>query len=258
MKIYRSSWKKHFKTIYANLIVLTMWYVLHASLKSAVIPSPFDTIENFIIIFPKVLLPHLLVSLWRITVAVIFSLILGVIIGVWIGVNKKADDFISPIVYILYPLPKIAFLPILMILWGLGDIPKIALIIIIVIFQIILGARDGVKEIPKELMMSVKSLGLARSQVYRHLILPAILPKLFTALRLSIGVSIAVLFFAENFATSYGIGYFIMNSWSMVNYLDMFSGIVGLGLLCFILFTVIDLCEDKLCRWVKVGKNTLI
>lgn len=257
MKIYNNYWEKYFKTIYASFIVLIMWYALHVALNSPVIPSPIETIKNFIIIFPKILAPHLLVSLWRITIAVLVSLILGIIIGVWIGMSKKVDDFASPIIYILYPLPKIAFLPVLMILLGLGDLPKIILIIIIIIFQIILAARDGVREISKELFLSVKSLDLTKAQVYRHLILPAILPKIFTALRVSIGVSIAVLFFAENFATTYGIGYFIMNSWSMVNYLEMFSGILSLGLLGFLLFKIIDIGEDKLCKWVKAGKNDM-
>ncbi|WIV12385.1 ABC transporter permease subunit [Proteiniborus sp. MB09-C3] len=252
MKTLKKLWKKHLKTIYANFVVLAMWYVLHIALKSSVIPSPFDTIKNFIIIFPNVLAPHLLVSLWRIAAAMVISLVLGIFIGIWTGINKKVDDFISPIVYILYPLPKVAFLPVLMILWGLGDLPKIILIIIIIIFQIILAARDGVKEIPKELFMSVKSLDLSRIDVYRHLILPAILPKIFTALRICIGVSIAVLFFAENFATTYGIGYFIMNSWSMVNYLEMFSGIVALGLLGLLLFKVLDLGESMLCKWTRI------
>lgn len=166
--------------------------------------------------------------------------------------KQKVDDFISPIIYILYPLPKVAFLPVLMILWGLGDLPKIILIIIIIIFQIVLAARDGVKEIPKELFMSVRSLDLSKIGVYRHLILPAILPKIFTALRICIGVSISVLFFAENFATTYGIGYFIMNSWSMVNYLEMFSGIFALGLLGLLLFKILDLIEDIFCKWTKI------
>jgi len=252
VKIYKKFKEGHFKSIYASIIVLLAWYMLHIGLKSSVIPSPFNTIKNFITIFPKVLAPHLLVSLWRITAAVLISLVLGTIIGVWTGVSKKVDDFISPIIYILYPLPKIAFLPVLMILWGLGDLPKIILIIIIIIFQIILAARDGVKEIPKELFMSVRSLDLGKVGMYRHLILPAILPKIFTALRICIGVSISVLFFAENFATKYGIGYFIMNSWSMVNYLEMFSGIFALGVLGLLLFKALDLIEDIFCKWTKI------
>ena len=119
--------------------------------------------------------------------AILISLVAGSLIGLWIGMSKKADELISPVVYILYPIPKIAFLPILMILFGLGNTPKIVLIITIVIFQIIVAVRDGVKEIPKELFYSVLSLGLNKMQIYRHLIIPYVLPKIITAVRISVG-----------------------------------------------------------------------
>ena len=160
--------------------------------------------------------------------------------------------------YILYPLPKVAFLPILMIIFGLGNAPKIMLIVFIIIFQFILAARDGIKEIPKELFYSVYSLSLSRVQVYYHLIIPSVLPKVITALRNSIGVSIAVLFFAENFATTYGIGYFIMNSWAMVNYVEMFSGIIALSLLGLILFKLIDYLEERLCPYIKLRRDSYL
>ena len=143
------------KTIYGVLVVLLFWYILHFIVGSSAISSPYETIINFIEIFPGILSLHLLVSLGRISAAILISLVFGSIIGLWIGMNKKADELITPIVYILYPIPKIAFLPILMILFGLGNTPKIVLIVIIIIFQIIVAARDGVKEIPKELFYSV-------------------------------------------------------------------------------------------------------
>jgi len=240
------------KTLYGIFIVVLFWYILHLTVSSTAIPSPYKTILNFIEIFPETLSIHLLVSLARITTAVLVSLILGSLIGLWIGMSEKADELITPIVYILYPLPKIAFLPILMILFGLGNTPKVVLIIIIIIFQIIVAARDGVREIPKELFYSVASLGLNKVQTYRHLIIPAVLPKIITALRISVGVSISVLFFGENFATTYGIGYFIMNSWLMVNYVEMFSGILALSIMGFLIFKIIDILENKLCRWIKI------
>lgn len=242
------------KTLYAGFIVLVLWYLLHFTVSSSAIPSPHKTLLNFIDIFPTLCL-HLLVSLARIAAAVFISLVLGSLIGLWIGMNKRADSWISPIVYILYPLPKIAFLPILMILFGLGNTPKIILIIIIIVFQILLAARDGVKEISKELFYSVKSLGLKKRQIYWHLILPAVMPKIITSLRICIGVSISVLFFSENFATTYGIGYFIMNSWLMVNYVEMFSGILALSIMGLIIFKLIDSLENRLCGWVKIGKK---
>ena len=206
-------WIYQFKALYGFIVVLLLWYFLHITVQSNAIPSPFQTILNFIEIFPGELSIHLLVSFLRILVAILISLVAGSLIGLWIGMSKKADELVSPVVYILYPIPKIAFLPILMILFGLGNTPKIVLIITIVIFQIIVAVRDGVKEIPKELFYSVVSLGLNKLQIYRHLIVPYVLPKIITAIRISVGVSISVLFYGENFATTYGIGYFIMDSW---------------------------------------------
>ena len=245
------------KTLYAGTAILLFWYILHLTVASAAIPSPYKTIVNFIAIFPGTLSLHLAVSLLRISAAVLLSLIVGSLIGLWTGTSEKADAFVTPLVYMLYPLPKIAFLPILMILLGLGNTSKVALIVIIIIFQIIIAVRDGVKEIPKELFYSVRSLGLNRPEIYRHLILPAVLPKIITSLRISIGVSISILFFGENFATTYGIGYFIMNSWLMANYVEMFSGILALSLMGLLLFKLIDLAENRYCRWIKTGGKDL-
>lgn len=237
------------RTLYAYAVVLVFWYMMHLSLKTAAIPSPWDTIINFIKIFPQKLSLHMLVSLARIGVALLISLVTGVAIGIWLGMDRWADRWVSPVVYLLYPLPKIAFLPIFMILFGLGNTPKIILIVTIIIFQFVLAARDGVKSIPKSMRDSVKSMGLDTGETIRHLILPACAPGIFTSLRISVGVSISVLFFSENFATTYGIGYFIMNAWSMGDYKEMFSGILLLGMTGLLLFYIIDRLEGKICRW---------
>ncbi len=246
------------KTLYGMAMVLLFWYLMYILIDSPAIPSPLKAFINFIEIFPKVLSKHLIVSLGRIGAAIGISLLLGSILGIFIGMSKKAEELISPVVYILYPLPKIAFLPILMILFGLGNTPKIMLIIFIIIFQFILAARDGIKEIPKELFYSINSLALTKRQVYWHMVVPSVFPKVITALRNSIGVSIAVLFFAENFATTYGIGYFIMNSWAMVNYVEMFSGIIALSLFGLILFKLIDFLEEKLCPWIRLRRDSML
>lgn len=243
------------QTLYGMLAILLFWYVLHISVGSAAIPAPHTAILHFFRIFPRELSRHLLVSLGRISVALLISLVLGGALGLWMGVSERADRWLSPVVYLLYPLPKIAFLPVLMILFGLGETSKIVLIIIIIIFQILVAARDGVREIPKELYFSVLSLGIGRSGLYRHLILPATLPKIMTALRICVGVSISILFFGENYATTYGIGYFIMNSWLMADYVEMFSGILALSLMGFLLLKGIDLFEARWCRWTRLTRR---
>lgn len=238
------------KTIYGLVIVLILWYILHFIVRSMIIPAPHDAISTFFRLLQGSLPLHMGASFFRILVAILLSLLIGIPLGLWMGLNNRAEAILSPISYILYPIPKIAFLPVFMILFGLGNSSKIILIVAIIFFQILLAARDGVKEIPKEWFYSVKSLGLSQSQIYMHLVVPAVLPKIMSALRLSLGVSIATLFFGENFATTYGIGYFIMNCWVMVDYIEMFAGILALSLMGILMFKGIDLLERKLCPWL--------
>ncbi len=243
------------RTIYGSAVILLLWYVLHLAVNSNIIPSPYATAVEFIRLIQGDMLIHVLYSLMRILAAVSISMIFGVTLGLLTGMNKAADFIISPIAYILYPLPKIAFLPVFMILFGLGDITKIILITTIIFFQIMLATRDGVKEIPTELAFSVKSLGLSRKQTYIHLVFPSVLPKIISALRVSIGISIAALFFSENFATRFGIGYFIMNCWIMADYVQMFAGILALSIMGTVLFKCIDLLEKKLCPWIFLNSS---
>lgn len=238
------------KTLLGGFIVLIIWYILHVFVRSSIIPGPYETILVFGKLMTGTLPMHLIVSAFRIIAAMIISMGVGVPIGLWVGLSKRADFVISPVVYILYPVPKVAFLPVFMILFGLGNSSKIMLIISIVVFQVILTVRDGVKEIPMELYYSVRTLGLNSWQIYKNLVFPAVLPKIISALRVSIGVSIATLFFGENFATTYGIGYFIMNSWVMVDYLQMYAGILAMSIMGILFFKVIDLMERKICPWI--------
>jgi NitT/TauT family transport system permease protein len=242
------------RTIYGAAVILLLWYILHLTVNSNIIPSPYVTAVEFIRLIRGDMLLHVLYSFMRILAAVSISMILGVSLGLLSGMSKAADFIISPIAYILYPLPKIAFLPVFMILFGLGDITKIILITTIIFFQIMLATRDGVKEIPTELAFSVRSLGLNRQQTYIYLVFPSVLPKIISALRVSIGISIAALFFSENFATRFGIGYFIMNCWIMADYVRMFAGILTLSIMGAVIFKVIDLAEKALCPWIFLNE----
>lgn len=240
-----------FPTLYGILSVILIWQLLSLTLQSNVLPTPFEAITSFITLFPAVLYKHILVSIYRIALALSISLLIGISLGMACGLYPTLDKLLSPITYILYPLPKVAFLPLFMIFMGIGDASKVTLMVSIIIFQVLIAVRDGIKEIPNELFQSMKTLGLTPIQLYKHLVIPAMLPKLFSAIRISLGICISALFFAENFATAYGIGYLIMNAWSMVEYPKMFAGIIGLSLLGLILFKLVDLLEAKCCPWLK-------
>lgn len=236
------------RNFYAFAVIILTWYGLHFWVDPRLIPSPHMT---FTALFSDLLpiLTHVLTSLYRILVAVVITLILGVPLGILIATHPKIDAVVSPVIYALYPIPKIALLPLLMLFFGLGDLSKILLVGLIVIFQVLVSTRDGVRGIHTSYYLSMRTLGATKWQVYQHMILPAIIPNLLTSLRLSIGTAISVLFFAENFATQYGIGYYIMDNWLKLNYLGMFAGIVAISFMGASLFGLIDLLEAKMCRW---------
>jgi len=165
------------------------------------------------------------------------------------GYFKKIDLILSPIVYFNYPVPKIALLPIVMLIFGLGDSTKIVMIFLITFFPVVVNIRDEVKNIPEEVFYPMYSLGATNYQIAKEIIFPGILKAILTSLRLSIGTAISVLFFTENFGTEYGMGYFIMDSWMRINYIQMYSGILILSIIGLLFFIIIDIAEVIFCPW---------
>jgi NitT/TauT family transport system permease protein len=230
-------------------MIVSIWWLLALMDTRNIIPTPIMTFSYLEIHLTTILL-HLFFSLWRISLAIISTLILGSTIGILSARIGTVDKVVTPLLYALYPIPKIAFLPLLMLFFGLGNLSKILLVGLILFFQIAIAVRDSVKNIPEGYFMSLRIYKATPWQRYRHIILPALLPQLFTAIRVSVGTSISVLFFAENYATTHGIGYYIMDSWLKLNYTAMFSGIVAISLMGTLIFAFIDYLESHFCRWL--------
>lgn len=236
------------------LSFILLWEVLHIAMNTHTIPSPIDTLL-YTCNIPRKLLLHSLASIARVGISILISLAIGIPIGIYLGANKNANRFFSPLLYFIYPIPKVAFLPVFMLLFGLGNKSKIILIIWIIIFQIILSVRDGVLQVSPLYYKVMDGFGANKLENFRYLIIPAILPHIFSGLRVSIGISLATLFFAENYATTYGIGYFILSAWTKMNYVEMFSGILTIGIIGVILFWLIDCLEIYFTPWIKREKD---
>lgn len=226
------------------------WELLHLLLKTHTVPSPFETIA-YMVTVPIDLIKHCAASILRVLAAIGVSLVIGVPLGIILGVNKTCRRFFSPLLYFVYPIPKVAFLPVFMLLFGLGNTSKVILVIWIIIFQIMLSVRDGVEQIAPLYFKVMDSFCVTAGQRYRYLILPAILPQIFTGLRISIGISLASLFFAENYATKYGIGYYILSAWTKMDYVEMFGGILALGFVGVFLFKILDKLGSASAPWLN-------
>jgi NitT/TauT family transport system permease protein len=235
--------------LYSLAVVVVVWYAVSMLFNIPIIPSPLAVFENILEIFKAKIEIHALFSLGRILGGIALSILIGVPLGFLMGYFEKIDRLLSPLVYFTYPVPKLALLPIIMLLFGLGEVSKLIMIVLIIVFQIIITSRDAVKSIPEETFRSLQSLGASKLQMFTEIILPASLSEVLTATRLALGTAVSILFFTETFGTEYGMGYFIMDSWMRVNYLDMYAGIVVLSFMGFCIFTVIDIAENYICSW---------
>ncbi|MGL1890050.1 MAG: ABC transporter permease [Spirochaetaceae bacterium] len=236
--------------LFGILVILSVWFLFFIIINKPIIPSPIVVLKQLLFEARKgTLFLHLFVSILRILCSLLISLSIGIPIGIITAKIKKLNSLFSPILYLLYPIPKIAFLPILMVLFGLGNTPKIILISTILFFPITIAVRDRTKQLPKEYDYLSKIFLLNKKQILFEITLPGILPAILSAIRISIGISLSVLFFSENFATVYGIGYYIMNSWVMIDYPQMYVGIIMLSLTGLGLYGLLDVVEKKLMPW---------
>jgi NitT/TauT family transport system permease protein len=231
------------------------WELMHLLLGTSALPSPFEAVATLFGRLGRDMPYHLAASLLRIVAATALQVLAGAALGSALGNSPRIDALLGPAVKVLYPIPKIAFLPLFMILLGIGETSKVLFVVSVAVFQTIVSVRDGVGEIPKSLFVSARSLGLRRRELYRHLLVPALLPRLFTSARLGIGVGMSALFFAENYATRYGVGYLIMSSYAMADYRVTFAGILALSLLALALFALVDLAERRACPWLGAGHS---
>lgn len=235
--------------LYGALLLLSLWQCIACMLQSAIIPQPLAVLIHLSQIFWSHIAIHSAYSLYRILAGVLLAMLAGIPLGLCMGYFPRADRALSPLVYLSYPVPKIALLPVVMMLFGLGEPAKILMIFLIVVFQLVISVRDGVRSIPKEAYYPLYSLGAGYIDILREILIPAALPPFLTSLRIALATAISVLFFTETFGTTYGMGFFIMDAWMRVNYLEMFAGIMVLSGIGLALFLLIDWLEKTLCHW---------
>lgn len=228
--------------------LLVVWKVASTLLSHPAFPPP-EAVLVFFVNSASELSIHAAVSLSRVVYALLLAFSIAFPVGVFSRENL-IDRIVSPLIYVLYPIPHIVLLPLYILLFGIGDFSRVALIATILFFQISVTTRDAARQVSEYYIYSIKSLGATRFDVYRHVIIPAAMPKIITALRISVGTAIAVLFFAESFATNLGLGYVILDSWSRADYEMMYAAITAMALLGFTLYILLEIAERRVCRWM--------
>lgn len=231
------------------LLLNLLWFIAAILMDKTVIPNPIVIYKNFGSVLTDDIFIHILYSLKRIGIGLALSLVVGVPIGILIAYSKKVNRIFYPLIYFCYPVPKSVLLPVAMLLWGMRDGSKIVIIFLIIVFQVIVSVRDSVRNIDPTMYQVTKSAGASKAQIIWHVTLPGILPQLLTSIRVSLGTAVSVLFFVEGYGTDYGLGYYILDAWSRINYIDMYIGIIVISIMGFVLFVSVDILSNRLCKW---------
>lgn len=239
------------------ILLLLIWKIAALAVQSPVLPAPELALQAFgVSLGQPRFWQHVGISTYRVCVSILLAWCLAFPAGMLLGYSERADRICSPMVFMSYPIPKMVLLPVILLLFGLGNLSKIILISLILFFQILVATRDGVKNLDPKYFASLRSMGATETDILREVVFPAALPPSFTALRISTGTAISVLFFAESFATTSGLGYLIMDAWALADYNRIFVGIIAMSLLGLLLYEVFRLLEHRVCAWRFVARET--
>ena len=244
--------KKYLGVVLALAAFIVLWHLASVLVNRPILPGPAATVTALLRLASEGRLwQHVGVSFARVSWALIGSAIPAFALGLATGRSARLNRLISPFVYLLHPSPKAAFLPVIILFFGIGEAAKIFLIAFIIFSQMLVSVRDATRQVAGEYLDVVRSMGAGKLSLLRHVILPAALPGFFTAFRISLGIATAVLFVAETFVSRNGLGHIILDAWTRLAFTEMYAAIMALSIMGLLLFLITDLLEFILCPWQR-------
>lgn len=231
------------------------WFVTYAGLvKPLFVPSPGAIINKFLQILADgftgtPLIEHIAISTARVFGAFVLACIIGIPVGLAMGMNAAARGILDPPIEFYRPIPPLAYLPLMIIWFGIGELSKILLIFLSVFAPVALGARAGVRSAAIEQIHAAYSFGATRAQVLRHIILPAAMPEILTAMRVGIGFGWTTLVAAEMVAATQGIGYMVLSASQFLQTPTVILGIIIIAAIAYAFDMLMRFLERRLVPW---------
>jgi ABC-type nitrate/sulfonate/bicarbonate transport system permease component len=193
------------------------------------------------------------ISVVRIALGFVGAVILGVPIGLGMARSPLIFRIIDPFMQFIRPVPPLAYIPLLVVWFGIGELPKVLLILVGTVPVIIIGTISGVKGTPALRLSVARTLGASETQIFRYVILPSALPEIFTAMRVGIGVAWTCLVAAELIAADQGLGWLVQYAGQALQVAIVIVGIVVIGILGYGMELLIRLVERRAVPWRGQG-----
>jgi len=238
------------------LVLLTAWAVISTSgtLPAGYLPTPLELGVDFKRLVTEgyksvPLVDHIKISLFRALFGFTLGALVGIPLGLLTGFTRLGDAIVSPVMAFLRPIPPIAFIPMIVLYFGLGETGRVVLIFWTALNYVQVNAHAGAANIPLTYMRAAKSLGLTKRQQFFRVVFPAAIPQIFTGLRVAMALSWAVVVAAELVGAQEGLGYMISDASFTFRIPTVFIGIAIIGAIGLLLNIAIGYIETRIVHW---------
>jgi NitT/TauT family transport system permease protein len=238
----------------APLSLLVIWELLVRThiLDARFFPAPSEIVSTFgKFASSGDLASNTWATLQRIIVGSLLGGIPGTILGLAMGTNRYVRAYFDPVIALLYPIPKIAILPLVIFIFGLGEWSKYVLIAIGVFFLMTINAESGVRQIDKVYLDVARAYRIRPWALYTRVLLPGALPNILSGVKLSIGLAIVLGVAAEFTAAKSGLGYTIFNSEQLLDIDTLYVALVAVSVLGFVMTLLLEILDRKLLPWIR-------
>ena len=236
--------------VIAALIII--WWIVVVQPASAIFPTPWQVVTGTLELAEDgTLWDHIGSSLFRVGAGFLLAMLFAIPLGLWMGWVAGAYITFNPIFQMLRPISPIAWIPLAILWFGVGDVSPIFLIFISSVFPMMVQTTSGVHSIERRYLWAAANFGVSRYTLFRYVVIPAVLPQIIVGMRIGIGVAWLVVVAAEMIALRSGLGYMIMDSRNAGNRYDLvIAGMIIIGLIGLMLDGATRLLEKlKTVRW---------
>jgi taurine transport system permease protein len=243
-------------SLLTSLALIALWFLATSAgwVRPLFLPSPIAVYDKFVFAMTEgvansTLTEHALASLSRVFGAFFLACATAIPVGILMGVNRYARGIFDPPIEFYRPLPPLAYLPLIIIWFGIGEFPKILLIYLAIFAPMAIAARAGVRSVSIEQIHAAYAMGGTPRQIVWHVILKAAMPEIFTGMRIGIGVGWTTLVAAEMVAADRGLGFMVLNAAQFLASDTVIMGIIVIGVFAFAFDLLVRYLERFAIPW---------
>ena len=261
---FKTEWAEKIKNIFLSVVgfflVIGIWYMaVKFTDVGALLPTPLEVLQRFIytcshtIGRENTLLMHLLVSLQRVMTGFLLSVVTGILIGIGMGRFKYIEAIVRPLFELVRPIPGVAWIPLSIVWFGVGETAKIFIIFMGGFVNIVVNTYAGARRVDENILNVAYMLGANNIQAFFKVVIPSCVPYIFSGLQVGLSTCWMAVLAAEMVASTEGVGWIITAGQEAGDMTQIFVGIIAIAITGLLLAVIMRIMERILCRWKVRG-----